>query len=446
MKMKKKLPVLFAATLLAGCTIFPGSHLSVRGKNVVAQQDADYDINKLVNVFPLTPALIEKMRPQEVRARSNPQLDAALQNYEYRIGPGDVLMVTVWDHPELTTPAGTFRSASDTGNWVNADGTIFYPYIGRVRVTGKTLDEVRRLITAKLATYIEEPQVDVSVASFRSQKAYVTGEVVTSGQQPITNVPLTVLDAINKAGGLTANADWHNVVLTHNGQERRISLQALMQKGDLMQNHLLYPGDILYVPRNDSLKIFVMGEVNKQTTLRMDRSGMTLTEALGGAEGIAQNLADATGVFVIRSRRAGQKAKPETRMFDDAGAQTKMMQGPATHSANPLKPTRARTLAAVDTDKHNALSGAPAPAVAEHKAFTPQANAPHKIADIYQLNLSDATALIMGTEFQLQPYDVVYVTAAPVVRWNRVVSQLLPTVTGINNMTEIGNWVRRWGN
>ncbi|SEG70151.1 polysaccharide export protein [Vibrio hangzhouensis] len=361
--------------LLAGCTL-PGGHISTSDKNVVQAEGETTDLSSLVDVFPLTPERVASFKTPEPTAQANPSLDVDIARYQYRVGPGDILNVTIWDHPELTIPAGSYRSSAEAGNWVNADGTIFYPYIGLVEVEGKTVREIRIEMTTRLEKYIESPQVDVNVAAFRSKKVYVTGEVAAPGQRPVTNIPMTVLDAVNQAGGLKADADWRNVTLTRNGEEERISLYALMQKGDLKQNRLMQPGDIIHVPRNDAQKIFVMGEVGEPQTLKMERNGMSLTEALSSVGGINEVAAAATGIFVIR-------------------------------------PT--------------------------------QGNDSDKIASIYQLNMQDATALFLGTEFELEPYDVVYVTATPLARWNRLMTQLLPTLTGLKNIGDAGNSYRGWG-
>ena len=349
----------------------PGSHLSISDKNVIEPTEEETPLSELVDVYPISVSTLEKENTDTTVPQSNPQLEKEIASYEYHIGIGDVLNITVWDHPELTIPAGSFRSSAETGTWVHTDGTIFYPYIGKVEVNGRTLSEARDEITRRLARYIEKPQVDVNVAAFRSKKVYITGEVNKPGIQPITNIPLTLLESINQAGGLTEKADWTKVTLNHGGKEEQLSLQALFQNGNLGENRLLHANDIVHVARNDNLKVFVLGEVKSPSTLIMDRTGMRLTEALSNAGGIDEREADATGIFVIR--------------------------------------------------RNGALNSIP-PAFESQK----------KIASIYQLNLQDATAMILGTEFRLKPYDVVYVTAVPLSRWNRVVRQLLPTLQGLD--------------
>ncbi|MEZ8730001.1 polysaccharide export protein [Vibrio splendidus] len=373
---KNRLLLALLPALLAGCTT-PGSHLSTDNKNVIlpSEEQQESDISDVVNLYPLTAQSVSSYQTNVLSvSQANPELDVDIAKYEYQVGIGDILNITIWDHPELTIPAGSYRSAEEAGNWVRSNGTIFYPYIGSVDVLDKTVDEIRTDITMRLSKYIESPQVDVNVAGFRSQKTYVTGEVEQPGQQAITNIPLTLLDAINRSEGLSEDADWRNVSLTRNGVQEYVSLYALMQKGDLTQNRLLQAGDIVHVPRNDAQKVFVMGEVNEPQLLKIDRAGMSLTEALSSVGGINQLSADATGVFVIRTS-------------DDKS---------------------------------------------------------ERMADIYQLNMEDASALVIGTEFDLKSYDIVYVTAAPISRWNRVIGQLVPTISGFNELTEGMLRVRNW--
>ncbi len=343
--------------VLSGCAYAPGGHID--------ESQLEESLDARVEIEPITPELVSgmqtEMQTEETSvSRLVPEsMVHELQSYEYLIGPGDVISVIVYDHPELTIPAGSERTAAETGNRVRPDGTMFYPYVGRIQVEGMTLEELRGLLASRLAEVITDPQVEVGIAAFRSQKVYVSGAVEQPGAQPLTIVPMTVLDAISDAGGARADADWHRIILTRDGREEQLSLYAMLQQGDLTQNRLLRNGDLLHVPSAENQNVVVLGQVLKPGSIPLGNDRLSLTDALARAGGVNESRAQPSGIFVVRGN------PPESE----------------------------------------------------------------KLATVYQLDISDATRLMLGTRFPLQPQDVVYVTSAPLARWNNVISLLLPSVT-----------------
>jgi len=263
--------ILMVLSQLAACTIVPGQHMQqfatqsstempVRENNETILKKLDIktinaqlivDLEKDINNRSLGPDNVANHYfDYRIGANTIKGVPAKEDYSQYRVGARDVLTITVWGHPELTIPAGEFRNAEAAGNVVGEDGTIFYPFAGVVQAAGRTVEEIRDDLIGKLSTYIENVQLDVRVAAYRSQRAYIVGEVAQPGIQTVKDIPLTVLEAINNAGGVTAEADLRNITLTRDDKTYSINLLSLYEGGNTSQNVLLQHGDVLNVPDN----------------------------------------------------------------------------------------------------------------------------------------------------------------------------------------------------
>ncbi|WP_027875199.1 polysaccharide export protein [Spongiibacter marinus] len=361
----------------AACTVVPGSNMSRMNSVWFDDTPEDYTPAETeIRYIPINATLLANMNaPAARQATLSSDLEQQLNDYQYRVGPGDVLTITVWEHPELTIPAGSFRTAAEGGNEVKADGTVFYPYAGELQVNGLTTAEIKAQLEQKLASVIKRPQVDVRVADFRSQRVYVSGAVRQPGVVPVTKIPLTLIDAIEQLGGLANNASWGDIQLTRNGETQSISLRSLYETGAWSENLLLQHGDLIHVPRNDADKVFVLGEVNRPQGILMSRTGTSLAEALASANGINENRADGRGIYVLRNTGVSR---------DEDGM-------------------------------------------------------PVYNATVYHLNAASAVGFMLADKFTLSPRDIVYVSPAPITRWNRFLSQLLPSIIATNTLGDIEN-------
>lgn len=307
--------MVLATLLLHGCAVVTAPGFDYADPklrtSVTLGQYVPGDVNAQPQgvVIPITPALVQseaRGRPREISSEVRGLFAAPKP---YTIGTSDVISIVVYDHPELLPNAGAVISqqadptgiSSAPGFIVGADGQITFPFIGRVRVAGLTEIEATDLIQRQIAKYIKDPQVVVRINSFRSRRAYVDGEVRTPGTVIFTDVPMTLPEAINRAGGITANGDRSSVLLTRNNQTTLVNLMQLQELGVNPNQILLESGDMVTVRNRDESKVFVMGEILRPSALVMRNGKLTLNEALGEAGGPNLLTANTSQIYVIRN-------------------------------------------------------------------------------------------------------------------------------------------------
>jgi len=355
--------LLLCSTVLAACSMSPGAYM---GSPETVSQSLQEDGAPPGALKAITPELVRSYASVDT-TMVRTQVEHLFGRAEpYRVGPGDILNIVVWNHPELAlTPAGSATTAivtgvNELGNGYNVapDGTIQFPFTGQVHVAGLSEAQIRERLAQRLSGYVNSPQITVRVQAYRSGRIYVDGEVRDPGVLPITDIPMTLPEAINRAGGLTTDADRSTVTLTRNGTTTHIDLPKLTRSQIDPSNILLKNGDLLRVGSRLDSKVYLMGDVYLPTAHVMHDGNVTLAQALGEAGGVNPQSGNPHQVYVIRR---GENGEPE----------------------------------------------------------------------LFHLDAGRPGAYVLAADFPLKPRDIVFVDPAPVVRWNRVISNLLPSYDAV---------------
>lgn len=265
----------------------------------------------------ITPTLIQAQRAAMADVgRVSPEIKALVGPPEtYRIGPGDVVGIVVYDHPELvasgipaTTVADPASVSPAPGFIVSNTGQLSFPYAGSIKVTGMTIQDIENTLVQRLSKVFKNPQLTVRVVAFRSKRIYLDGEVRQPGLQVVTDIPMSLAEALNRAGGVGAAGDRSAINLTRDGKITPIDLNALADAGIDPNSIPLRSGDMIYVRNREERKVTVMGEVTTQGGLLMRNGKMSLNDALTDVGGVNLATANPLQIYVIRNEPTGGQA------------------------------------------------------------------------------------------------------------------------------------------
>lgn len=219
------------------------------------------------------PAVVAKQLPSSIRSYQQEVLEPKVlaellgegEGEPYHVGPGDTLLVTVYNHPELSMVP--FASVGNlvagpgrvSGLSVDNDGTIQFPLIGSVQVAGKSSDQLRQFLEVQLAVYVKDPKVTVQVVFTGSIRYYLLGQFTQPGLK-YSDRPLRLLEALSLGGSVALpQASLRSAYVARAGKRLPVNFYRLIRQADLTQNIRLRTGDVILVPDNSTERAYVFG-------------------------------------------------------------------------------------------------------------------------------------------------------------------------------------------
>lgn len=359
----------------------------------------------------------------------------------YRIGPEDELHVFVWQNPDLSLDVV-----------VRSDGKISLPLIGEVEVAGLQIPELQNLLEQKYATYIETPNVTVTVKAANSLKVFITGAVristFTAGPLP-TGFPLRgdkrLLTALSQVE-IMEDADLREAYIIRGETIVPLDLHRLLKDGDMTQNVLLKPADTVVIPSRLK-EVAVLGEVDRPARYKVERQ-TTLLDALAVAGGVNRETAVLDLAYLARG---GRIVPVNFKRLIDAGDldQNILLEDRDVIYIPSSQQNKIYVMGEVNrpqvvryTDTMDILE-----AISEAGGFPTTANRQQVVVvrgglhdpRVYAVNVLKMMKGQARERFILDRFDIVYVPRTLIADWNVFINQLLPSANFANAIKDLGD-------
>ena len=247
-----------------------------------------------------------------------PSAEEEKSTTDYRIGPKDLIEISVFGHNELSVRVR-----------VSEDGKVSFPLIGDVEIKGLTKTEAEKKISDLLgAEYLQNPQVTIFILEYQSKRVSVLGAVRNPGRYELLGRE-TVLEKIAQAGGFTPDAGDDIIITRENNhgtkKSLKISIEDLTLKEDAKVDIPLQPNDTIYIPPDKIVYIYVTGQVRSPGAIEVKQSLLphfTLLRAIAQAGGFSER-AKKGSVLIKRIGEDGKERVMEVNVKDIEKGKTK---------------------------------------------------------------------------------------------------------------------------